>query len=340
MDEFRALVSQLTEERSCLLGTHISPDPDAIGSCFGLAHFLRHLGIEVFVWLQDPLQEKFSCWTQGVPWSTAVPDRRFTAFVGVDTASRPRIGREVEALIALADRSYNIDHHISNTRWAERNYIDGDAPSCSAIIWRLFALKGLKPSALDATGCLQLLYGGLCDDTGRFCFPNATPEAFAVASAMVEAGARPEQVAERLYFSQPLRMLQLQGVGLRELRTFAGGAGSLIVLNNEDFASVGAVSEDSEGIVEIARSVEGTDVAVFLRQLENGWKVSLRSKVEWLDVNGIAGQFGGGGHRAAAGCRVTGSQDEATKLVVSAVEAAMREHRPRAERASELAAGN
>ncbi len=329
MNSLTEIAELLRRETNCVLSTHVSPDPDAIGSCFALAQILSSLGIKVSVWLQDPLPEKFALWIGEIPWTTIVDDTRWSAFIAVDTASRPRVGREVERLISQSERSYNIDHHVSNDGWAEINYIDGKAPACAQIIWQLAKLLTASAANSAELGSVvnasvaRLLYGGLADDTGRFCFSNTTPESFITAAEMVGSGAKPHEVAQQLYFSQPLHVLRLQGVALSALKILCSGRIALITITSEDLKSTGATSEDTEGLVDIARSIDGVEAAVFLRQLTDGWKVSLRSKVDWLDVNAIAGTFGGGGHRAAAGCRVDGSREQAESAVIAKVEAAI-----------------
>jgi phosphoesterase RecJ-like protein len=244
-----------------------------------------------------------------------IPARTFSALVVVDTASEKRVGPGVGELRTRAERTYNLDHHVSNVGWGERNYIDADAPASALIVWELCRELGVAVVPQIA----NLLYAGLLDDTGGFCFSNTNARSFRCAAALVDGGADPEKVANALYFNQPLRLLKLHALALQTLSLELGGRVSLISITARGLERCGAKAEDVEGIVDLARRVEGTQVAIFQRELDDGWKFSLRSKDPRIDVNEVAATFGGGGHTAAAGCKITGSEEEARDRVLRRV---------------------
>lgn len=318
MNTLQEILAVLSSSKRALFCTHISPDPDAIGSVGGLAHLFCELGGEAVVYLPEALPTRFAPLTEGLRVTSSIPAELFDAVVAVDTASLPRLGPEHQALAGLAPQFLNIDHHTSNTCYGMLQYIDGTAPASAVLVLRLYKEAGIAPSPRAAS----LLYAGLLDDTGSFRYSNTTPEAFLAASDLIAAGASAEAVANILYFSVPERVLRLKARAVEELRMVLDGQVAFIAVSAEMLASCAALPEDTEGIVDIARSVEGVRAAAFMREMDRGWKVSLRAKDEGIDVNAVAAKFGGGGHRAAAGCRIDGTLAEVQAQVESALAAA------------------
>ena len=307
------IAALLSEQSSVVLSTHISPDPDAIGSSFALAAALQALGKETFVYLADPLPERLQSFVNGINYGHEVPQRTFSAFVAIDTASEKRVGKCVAKVRATAKLTINIDHHISNDLYGDFNYIDATAPASALIVWELLPILKVTMNPQIA----NLLYAGLLDDTGCFCFSNTTSRAFACAGALVDCGAEPARIANEIYFTQPLRTLKLNAAALESLKLELDGKVAYISISREKMESTGAKSEDAEGLVDLARRVGGTTVAVLQREIEDGWKISLRSKNESFDVNEIAGLFGGGGHKAAAGCKLRGTQEQVEQRILA-----------------------
>ena len=308
------LCAHLRSLQSALICTHVSPDPDALGSAGAMQRGLHALGIEAHVYLPDPLPERIGVLLEGVPIVYGVPTRRYAAVVVVDTATRKRVGPQAEEVLAVGDTIINIDHHDSNIGWGTVNYIQSSAAASAEIVYELLTrLLG----TIDAQTA-QLLYAGLLDDTGSFCYSNVTSQALQCAANLVAAGASPETVANTLYFSVPERVLRLRAVALANLRMVLENKAAVVRITQAELSSCGAKTEDTEGLVDLARSVEGTVAAVFLRELADGsWKCSLRAKVPALDVNAVASEFGGGGHKAAAGCSVRGNAVEAEAQVLA-----------------------
>ena len=325
-DGLQALAAELLKHRSVLLSTHVAPDPDAIGSCFALAEALRRCGLSVRVYLSDPMPERMVAFLPaGIEWG--VEPSPADAVVVVDTASRVRIGGDLERAYASAPVSFNIDHHASNVGWATFNYIDTKAAAAAIIVSELVAaLDALKPGPAPLSEdalIANLLFAGLVDDTGRFCFSNCDARAFATASRLLAAGAEPERVANALYFSTPERVLRLQARVLAGLKLVLDGRVAMISIPRRMLQECGAGPEDAEGLVDLARSVEGAQAAFLQREIDGGWKISLRAKSTKLDMNAVAAKFGGGGHKAAAGCKIVGTEEEVTAQLVAALEQAI-----------------
>jgi phosphoesterase RecJ-like protein len=196
----------------------------------------------------------------------------------------------------------NIDHHHDNTHFGTVNLVEPEA-SCTAEI--VYALAG-ELGAEITPPIAHALYVALVTDTGRFMYENTTPEAHSMAADLIRAGVEPHHVYRRLYEDLPYSRLKLLQKALASLEQHDDGALTIAHLTRGDFGEAGALETDSEGIVDHLRAVEGTAVAVLVRELlgdgrEGMRKVSLRATDSRVDVSRIARAMNGGGHPQAAG---------------------------------------
>ncbi len=200
----------------------------------------------------------------------------------------------------------NIDHHHDNTGFGTLNYVVPEASCTAEIVWDLMDGLGLRPTPSLA----QALYIGLITDTGRFMYENTTPRAHLMAAELIEAGVDVSGVYRELYEGVPLGKLALLAVALGQVQRFDRGELTLVALSAEDFDRADAEESYSEGIIDQLRTLNGTKVAVLVRELSSGEKkgqrkVSLRAIDDDVDVSIIARAQGGGGHRRAAGFSTT-----------------------------------
>lgn len=302
------------------ISSHASPDSDAIGSSFALAKLLIQRGASVEVVLSDPVPHRLVDFVEGIPWSCKVPDEPCDAVIVTDTATRKRVGDIGETLFARSNTLVNIDHHISNNSWGQINFIDPAAAAACEIILS-FAQAAHWPIDQQTA---NLLYAGILDDTGCFRFSNVSANSLVSAAKLVELGAEPELVANRLYFSLPAKVIKLRAHVLGSLESFFDGQVAVISLSQKVRKELGADTEDAGGLVDLGRSLQGAIGSIYFREDDDSCKVSLRSKVSWFDVNSIAAVFGGGGHKQAAGCILECSLDEARTRVLAQVEGALK----------------
>ena len=317
------LLRRIRQGNRFLLTSHVNPDGDAIGSELGLARILRLLGKGAVVWNHDATPTLY----RPLPGSDRIHageeppagfPERFDAVIVLECPSLDRTGLE-EHLGATDLPLLNIDHHLGNQHYGAVNWVDSAAPAVGEMVYRLAqALKvSLEPEVASA------LYLTLVTDTGGFRYSNATPAAFEAAAALVRDGAHPEQVSQWLYESQPLAAVRLQCQMLQTLMLHHDGRIATARLTPEMFAAVGASAGDSEGLIDVLRSIAGVDAVAMIRQREDGsHKVSLRSRGE-VDVEKIARHHGGGGHRNAAGFALEGDGEEVRGQVVEELAAAL-----------------
>ena len=302
------LLRRIRQGNRFLLTSHVNPDGDAIGSELGLARLLRQLGKGAVVWNRDAAPTVY----RQLPGSERIHSgeeppagfpEKFDAVIVLECPSPDRTGLE-QHLGALP--ILNIDHHLGNQHYGVVNWVDSAAPAVGEMVYRL--AQGLKV-ALDpeTAACLYLT---LVTDTGGFRYSNATAAAFEAAAALVRDGARPEQVSQWLYESQPLSGMLLLREMLHTLELHEGGRVATARLTQAMFQMAGASSGDSEGLIDYPRSIAGVDAVARIREREDGsMKVSLRSRGD-VDVEKIARHHGGGGHRNAAGFTVQGATQD------------------------------
>jgi phosphoesterase RecJ-like protein len=208
----------------------------------------------------------------------------------------------VEFLQAEGLHILNIDHHHDNTRFGTVNLVCSRASCTAEIVWRISKELGAEITPKIA----KALYVGLVTDTGRFSYENTSPEAHRMAAELIELGVEPHKVYRELYEDLPFRRLQLLQRALASVERHDEGALTVAHLKKGDYEDTGALETDSEGVVDHMRAVEGTRVAVLVRELlsddrEGMRKVSLRATDGSVDVSRVAREFGGGGHPQAAG---------------------------------------
>jgi phosphoesterase RecJ-like protein len=219
-------------------------------------------------------------------------------------------------------RLLNIDHHLTGAHYGSLNWIDADASAVAAMVFEVAVALGAEVTP----GIATCLYTALMTDTGSFTYPGTSADTFTLAHALIDLGARADSVARDVLYSVPASRLQLLGRALSRITIDGGVAWSWIT--QDDLCEFCATDEDSEGTVNYLISIAGVEAAIFLREIEiepRQFRTSLRSKSK-VDVSAVASRLGGGGHRNAAGCTLSGPFDHAVANVL----VAMREELDRA----------
>ena len=315
--EVDAVVEEIRQADKLLLTTHENPDGDALGSLLGMHWVLQQIGKDSLMFMSPdefPLPHEYRDFTfddlVGAPPDDI--DQRVVMFLDCGNIDR----MPVDFLQRDGIHILNVDHHHDNTRFGTVNLVSPEASCTAEIVFGLAAELGaeITPKIADA------LYVGLVTDTGKFMYENTTPAAHRMAADLIEAGVDAHGVYRRLYEDLPFGRLQLLARALEKLARYDDGAVTLAALTRVDFEETGAAETDSEGIVDHLRSVEGTKVAVLVRELladdrHGQSKVSLRATDGSVDVSIIARELGGGGHRQAAGASTELALDELVELI-------------------------
>ena len=322
--DLEAVVGALREHDRFLVTSHENPDGDALGSLLAMHLALVQLGKDsVMVLTGDtalPGEYRFLGLAERGLVREAPADRGDRVAVAVDCASAMRPADPT--ILDGAQLTVNIDHHHDNTRFAAINLVVPDASSTSEILADVFRALDVELTAEIA----EPLYVALVTDTGRFQYTNTTPKTHRLAAELIEAGADVHKAFQNVYETIQFPKLKLLARALDRAESFEGGRVVVSHLLRSDFAEVGAEEPYSEGIIDYLRGVEGAQLAVLIREppRDDGpaRKVSVRSSIDTLDVSALAREFGGGGHRQAAGFSTDESVDEITaRLIVGFVAA-------------------
>jgi len=293
---FKKLLDGLRGKSVAVLG-HLRPDGDCIGSQVGLTRVMRGLGVDVVAVNNDVVPRLLTDFVGDTPWCKASDYKPASGALGVcvDCADESRLGKTLRGMFPKPYIA--VDHHLSNGGFAEHNFIFPEAAATAEVLAGMFFDTGIKPDAVTA----QALYVGIATDTGQFRFPSTSPRVFRLCSELIAAGADPGNAARLLFERESPAKLRLLQAFLDSLRPECGGRAWVGVLRDADYAKTGAQREDSEGIVDYARSLDEADVGVFIEERDGVVKGSLRGKEPRMVLHRLAMRFGGGGHACAAG---------------------------------------
>ncbi len=303
-DPLGTVVAALKQVSSVCVVGHVRPDGDCVGSQLGLGLALRAAGKSVRVWNEDPMPRKLMFLDPEGLLEKPRPGESFDCVVAADCASFERLGT-VGPCIANRRQLINIDHHASNTRYGDLNWVVPDVPSTGELVLELLkrAKWPITPAIADC------LFTAVSTDTGSFRYASTRPETFCCAAELVRQGADLGRIGHRVYDSHPMSRFRLLRHVYRQARLTHDDRIAYFWLRRGDYGRFRADREESEGLIDHIRSIEPVVVAVVFEEVDETMvRVSLRSKSEAVDVNQVAQLFGGGGHKAAAGARIAGTR--------------------------------
>ena len=287
--------------RRFLITSHAKPDGDSIGSQLAMAYALELLGKDVRIVNADPAPEHYL---------------EFPGVARIEIARQVRERHGDEALIVMESSdlqrtgvegldgrfTVNIDHHQGNARFGQLNWIDESAAACGEMVFDLIEALGVPLTIEIATH----VYLAILTDTGSFHYSNITPRTFDICRRLTEAGVNPAAMARRVYDQNSFGKLKLIGALLAAMDLLDGGRLAAMYLNDEILNATGTSYSDTEGLINLPLTAKEIRAVVFFKQGADGdINVSMRSKYD-VDVRAIAARHGGGGHKNAAGFKVSG----------------------------------
>lgn len=277
---------------------HLSADGDALGSSLALALALEKLGAGARVYMEEAIPAVYS-FLPGAHLAEVYKEdiyEKVQLAVALDTGDETRLGKRI-AIFKDALHTVNIDHHPTNTGFAELNYVDNGSSAVGEIIYDLLKILGFELDTETAT----CLYVAIATDTGGFRFGNTTPLTHQIAAMLISAGVNVAETTHRVFDMTSIEKVRLMGFAAENLVISDNGKIAFIFVSEDMMRKSGALEEDCDGIVNIGRNIRGVEVAVMMRQRSDGEiKVNLRSNTS-VDVSEIARVFSGGGHKKAAG---------------------------------------
>ena len=299
---------------SALIFCHSRPDGDTLGCAMAIKLFMEKQGKTADIVCDSPIPQKF--WFIETAKEIKTVERitsEYDVHLAVDCSTERMLGDNY-GLFCRTDKTINIDHHISNTKYAEYNYVQ-DRGACCEIVYEL--LKELN-ATFDKDVATSLMLG-LSTDTGHFMHSNVSSDTLRIASELVASGADIHDIGYRMFKSQTKSRALLQAKIMSEMKFFSDDKIAMITVMQSDLEKFGATTDLTEGFIDYPLSISGVEVAVsVLESKENCFKISLRSKGK-VNVNEIASAFGGGGHVLASGCMICGFYEDVKDKIIRAI---------------------
>lgn len=310
-------VVQLIEQKQhFMITSHIRPDGDGLGSGLALYWMLRSLGKDADVVLRDRVPPAYTV----LPGSdlVLVQEDVTTAYDAAFIIECSDVERP--GLASLKDQFVvNIDHHSTTVPFGDINWIDPTAAAVGEMIYNLCKALGTEVTKEIA----ECIYTALLTDTGSFHFSNTTERTLKIASELVRRGVEPARISQALFYSYPFSKIKLLGLVLSNIQRDESGRIAWVTLDRAMMYEAGACEEDADGIVNHALAAGEVEAVAFFKELAPGaYRVSLRSKGK-NNVAKVAETFGGGGHRNAAGCRITGEFEDVKRRVIEGLQTAL-----------------
>lgn len=308
MNTIGEIANILKSLKSAVVFTHTRPDGDTVGSALALSRALELLHIRTQIVNDCVLPEKF-LFLEGAEEIRRFPTLDAEGYVCVDASDENRLGDLQRTFLKGAKRgkiTVNIDHHISNTRYCTYNFVRNRASNCENIA-EIIAAMGVSYDRRIAGALLA----GYVTDSGSFSHSDVTGDTFRAAALAVDAGADVCEITYHLYKEQSKARAMMYAQVISHLRFFLDDRLCVALIRKETLDEYGLKQDATSGIVDFGLNIDKTEVSVCLLEVKTGqYKVSFRSKGK-VDVNAVAGTFGGGGHVLASGCMLFGEFEEA-----------------------------
>ena len=299
----------LSHDNYCIL-SHRRPDGDTIGSTAALCLGLRQLGKTAHVLFNCEVSDRFAWLHAGLTKEAA---EEGDTIVSVDVASPGMLPKSFLHLVGKID--LRIDHHSSATSFTEAELVDGKSASCAELTWDVLEDAGVTMDEKIA----EAVYVGISTDTGCFRYSNTTDHTFSVAARCAKAGARVYELNQELFETNTLGRLKMQGWIVDHMNVFSDGKLAVIAIPKVVEESIGVNEDDMDNISSFPRTVAGVCMAATLREIKEGdVKLSVRA-IPGYDATVLTRQFGGGGHKGAAGASMKMSLANAALAVEKAM---------------------
>lgn len=307
------VIEHLKNSSSVAIFVHINPDWDCIGSAMALRSALRSIGVKSDVFTETPLSNHLSILeTDVIPYTEGASAPDYECYCAVDVGAADRIGKW-GAFFEQKENTVCIDHHHQTEPFAALNYVEPSRSASGELIYELLALGKLEITQDIAS----YLYCAISSDTGSFQYASVNRRTYEIVIALTETGISTTYLCSMLYERNSLTQLKLKAEAINSIKLYADGRIATAKITNETMKKYGAEKSDADALAQIPRSIDGVMISAFLKELPDGdIRVSLRSLGDY-NIEPVARNFGGGGHKKAAGCTFSGvSVEEVEKQLV------------------------
>lgn len=317
MSKFKPLIDAINHAESIAILPHLFPDGDALGTAIALQHGLKKIGKNPVIFSNDPLPSNLSVITETAEIIAyeSLSQAAFDLAISVDSGSVDLL-KDRAPIFDQARCTALIDHHKTNTQFAMINIVDDTAAAAAEIVYELFQEMNIVVDPPIA----RAIFTALLTDTGCFRYESTTARTFKTAAALREIPFDYSALIISIFQTVKRSKIDALSKALSHMQMNAGGNIAWTILNQSEMESNGFSGEDTDGIVESLRDIDGIEVAIFARYIgHQRYKFSMRSK-QTVDVSAIASSFSGGGHLRAAGFSTDRAVDDVIEQVLLAVE--------------------
>ncbi len=313
MSVLESIKEKIDESNSIVILTHEHPDGDAVGSSLAFMHALKKIGKNVDVVIPG-VHRMYSVLPGFEEIKEAcADDYNYDLCIALDSSDLERL-HDCRSIFEKTKNTIVVDHHITNQNFGDVNYVNAVASSTCQNLLVVFAYMDIAISK-DIASCI---YAGILTDTGGFRY-NVQTETFEFVSMLLETGIDNVKIYRNLFDLTSFPRTKLLGRALDRLELLCDNKVAFTYITKQDEEECGTTDGDQEGIVNYGRNIEGVEVSIFVRELEDKRKISLRSN-EYLDVSLIATKYGGGGHMKAAGIGTDMSLEVIKQTLISEIE--------------------
>lgn len=305
------ILEEINQANSIVILTHENPDGDAMGSSLALYQALKNYGKDVD--LVIPEHSRTFDFLPAIDEIKVEGREQYDLAIALDCATIKMLNG-FSTYFEEAKMRISIDHHSTNSMFADLNFVNPEAPACAQIL--IVALNYFKMEITREIGTCIL--AGIITDTGGFQYSGVNAETFEFVSWLLEKGVNVSTVYRKVLQTKTRSSFELARIASNRLEFFYDGRVTFTYITKENEEEVHAEIGDHEGIVETGRAIEGVEVSIFVRETEKGCKVSTRSN-DYVDVSDMCLLFGGGGHQRAAGCLMQGSIEEVKEKLLNRV---------------------
>ena len=309
--DYREAAAFLRAHDNYLILTHKRPDGDTIGCGAGLCRALRKLGKTAYALPSLDASSKLARYLDGL---AAPEDFAPDTVVSTDVATENLLPDNAQPWRGRIDLA--IDHHPSQEFFARETCLEADKAACGEIIWKICCELGVMDAEIATP-----LYVAVSTDCGCFVYSNTTPHTHRAAAALMEAGADCKTLNKRHFRTKSMRRMKLESLILQNMHLYHEGTVAAAPISLEMMAEAGATSEDTDDLAAFLGQIEGVLHTATIREHEGGeCRISVRTKADELNATRVCARLGGGGHKAASGCTVKGTVEEAEKAILAAID--------------------
>lgn len=314
---FEDAIEIIKAAKSVVILPHINADGDAIASCKAMAEALYLLDKKCVIYSEEPVEPRLSFLSDGVMVYDGIP-ASYDLCLALDCGDLNRIG-ERRTLLESADHVINIDHHKTNTMFGEVNIVDAKACATGEIL-----VSVIDEMGIDFTKDIaRYLYVAICSDSGCFKYSSVTADTMRRTARLLDTGFDHSEITHILFDESPLNVELMRADITQNIHSYEGGRLRIVTADESLAKKYDLKNDEIQGLVEIPRKIQGTEIAVAIKDIDGKITASFRSNND-IDVAEISIIFGGGGHSKAAGCRMhTDSLEEAEKMIVAECEKAL-----------------